>query len=546
MSLSEAERHRKLLIILTELIREVSKTVPLVIVYDDAHFMDHESAKLLRHVYTKHPESMHLVLTLRKEKGIEHPPELTELSALSGVQKVELGLFTLRETTLLLATRFGISVAPTNLLHFIQERSGGVPGSMVVLIEHMLTSGTIKINELDGTCKVVKPLDQVNTQIPEYVYAKVTSIMDSLSLPVQIALRIASVCNEAAPLAMVVFVRDILLKKGEAASLHIVEAKERCDAASDPSFLEIRELSSLMHELAALGGNGVVFFDMGSDYVHFVDEAVRMVIYDTILASHQTVIHECAVVWYKKYCPLNKRDHFHYNAILADHLYESKHWVDALEHYELAAEQSLLTGCFQESLVCLNSGLRALEAMDNDTQLSEAETEMRHINLLFFFAQASILNQTLDQAMRTLRAVISRGSKFEEKIRTPFLKRFSTKNNMNWDKKLCSQLILNVATARILLKSLTKAEDQRKKSLKQVQRLSQLSICSHRRTADVQESLYKRVTLKNGLRRISVSLNLPWSSNDGAVKPPRRFIHPTLVVSASRRFSRSIKLAPDN
>ena len=318
---------------------------------------------------------------------------------------------------------------------------------MVDLVEYLIASGTISINAEDGTAAVIKSLDKVNTQIPEHIYAKVTAIMDSLSPPVQTAARIASVCSEMAPLAMIIHIRDILMKESgpsETKSLHTIQTSDTSSAALATSGQQMRDVAKLMQDLSELETNGFVRFSMGSDAVEFVEETIRLVVFNTILPSHRVVIHECAIVWYEKYCPAYKRGQFQYNAVLAGHLLESGNIIDALEHYELAAEQSLLTGCIAESLECLTSALLALEAMGRDPKTNKGELEMRTINLLYFFSQASILNHDLRKATRQLREVVSRGEIFEKRIRKLsgfFNHRIHSSKEPQWDKKICSQLV---------------------------------------------------------------------------------------------------------
>lgn len=89
LSLTEEDRHRQLLVILAELIQEATEASPIVLVFDDAHFMDETTANFLHFFCTKNPQSIYLVLALRNDRGIEVPTKLESISALPQVEKVE-------------------------------------------------------------------------------------------------------------------------------------------------------------------------------------------------------------------------------------------------------------------------------------------------------------------------------------------------------------------------------------------------------------------------------------------------------------------------
>lgn len=478
LSLNQTERHATLLRLLFALIQEVSSVAPIVLVFDDAHFIDDASAYFLHKLCQKQPKSLYLILALRKEAGVEYSANLTSISTIPRAEKIELGLFTQRETGLLLGTQYGISVVDPSLLHFILQRSGGLPSSMVAVINHLISSGTISINEENGTATILKPLEQVNTQIPGHIYAKVTAVMDSLSRPVQLALRIGSVCNNLVSLTMIVYIRNRLFGARQGKCLHVIEAKDIGEWATMSSQEKAKAEMKLVHELSELKHRNVVSLSMESGGIEFLDDNVRMVICNTILASHRAAIHESAVSWYEK--EEHKLDQYQYHIALGGHLMATGCAAQALEHFELAAKQALLSGLIPESLECLKHANDALGAMRQDEKCDKKELEMWMVNIEFLVSQTSIIAGDFNKATQQLRQVVSQGEKFEVKKKTyGITSRFVNKKRDSAKKDLKDKLLSNVEVARTMLASIIKAEKQRLQHIQQLRTLSQLSICNH-------------------------------------------------------------------
>jgi len=182
----------------------------VVLVFDDAHWMDSSSWALLRAVM-KDVKPMLVVLTLRP---LSEPTDDYEAvvklaqdkskSAAGGL--VELPGLSKAEMHDLLRHHLNVDEIPDSLLHLIAERSDGNPFWAMEFIKSMQEGNTLSTK--NGKCELKVKADEL--EFPSSVEALVTSRMDRLPTSLQLMMKMASVMGNEFTIGMLIFLAQKL------------------------------------------------------------------------------------------------------------------------------------------------------------------------------------------------------------------------------------------------------------------------------------------------------------------------------------------------
>lgn len=192
--------------LLIELLRRWAAERPLVLLLEDAQWLDTRSWGLVVAVARAlHTASLPLlmVLTMRPIPSLERPPELAALVALDGTEHITLTALSPPETVALAAMRLGVPVQalPPAVAELVRARADGNPFFAEEIALALRDQGVLDITERDGQrhCVWHGDLDEVARYLPETIQGVVLARIDRLNPEEQMLLRVGSVIGRSFP-----------------------------------------------------------------------------------------------------------------------------------------------------------------------------------------------------------------------------------------------------------------------------------------------------------------------------------------------------------
>lgn len=172
----------------------------LLLVFDDAHWLDASSWALLQAV----AEQMEPVLLLIAARPFaETPPAYQRLAYAIGTLRLQLRGLAPEALRSLLARRLGVHAIPDQVWRLVADRSQGNPFVGEELLHTLAENGVITL--ADGVCRLVaaNPDEALaDATLPDTVQGLITSRIDRLTAAQQLTLKVASVIGPTFPLAV--------------------------------------------------------------------------------------------------------------------------------------------------------------------------------------------------------------------------------------------------------------------------------------------------------------------------------------------------------
>lgn len=342
-----AERTHRLLV---QVLRKAAGARPVVLLIDDAAFLDTPSWALLTLV-AKVVRPLLLVLALRR--GGEEPPEESwRVLKAPQTRTLRLSGLSVEETRALVSRRLGVEDVPRPLAELIHKKAGGNPYFSSELAHALLEKELIRIK--DGICRSVRHLNAV--ELPDTVEGIVTSRVDHLEPSLEMVLKVASVIGREFAVTTL-------------ADVYPVES-------------ERKKVPAYLKELARLG---LVTQELGvaEPLYSFKDPATRDVIYNLLLFAQRRQIHRSLAEWYERH----QAEHLEtVYSLLAYHWSGAMAGVEDAEPREVsktvdyllqASRQALHEGASQEGLENLSRGLQLLERLPASRERDRQELGLR-------------------------------------------------------------------------------------------------------------------------------------------------------------------------
>ncbi|NBR30285.1 MAG: hypothetical protein EBT83_18040, partial [Betaproteobacteria bacterium] len=192
--MSEQARAESTLKVLLHLLHCAIEARPVVLVLEDAHWMDSISWTLAARLMQREPSLM-LVLVMRSG----HTPESAdgrELLAQTAAQRISLASFTREDTATLVCDRLRVSTVPDELITLIFERTDGHPLFSEELAYALRDSGYLLMR--NGECLLAGEAARIDApKMPETVEGIIASRVDRLAADEQLTLKIASVLGRS-------------------------------------------------------------------------------------------------------------------------------------------------------------------------------------------------------------------------------------------------------------------------------------------------------------------------------------------------------------
>ncbi|MFQ5610982.1 MAG: tetratricopeptide repeat protein [Anaerolineae bacterium] len=211
-------RHESLTALLVDLLRHRAGETPLILILEDAHWLDTLSWELVLAVaqYLS-PYPLFLIVVMRPFEGEFKPLELKMLAEMPNAASMHLQNLSAQEVVALAASRLGVTAAnlPPEVVTLIKQRADGNPFFAEELVYALRDSGVIRVVEAEaadgrrpgheietaasgsenGTasrhCKVVGNLEDL--VLPDTLQGVIVSRIDRLQPDAQLALKVAAV-----------------------------------------------------------------------------------------------------------------------------------------------------------------------------------------------------------------------------------------------------------------------------------------------------------------------------------------------------------------
>lgn len=302
--------------LLIRLLRHAADESALVVVMEDAHWLDSASIALLARGAREITGAL-LVITSRSLADSEDGG-VNGLASTPRVEHIVLGHLDRADTEKLVCRHLGVTSLPTNVARLIADRAEGSPFFSQQIAESLLQGGYIAVS--GHTCTETSTgIDPSKIDFPTTIHGLIASRIDSLPSRQQLAAKIASVVGRYFPYRM----------------LHDVHPL----AADKPT---------LRDDLAALAAAGVTVLqgrepELAYAFRHALTHEVA---YGSLLYRQRCELHRAVGAWYEQ-------EHVHdlapQAAVLAHHWSQAARGITAddtshrkaIDYLELAGTQAL-------------------------------------------------------------------------------------------------------------------------------------------------------------------------------------------------------------
>jgi predicted ATPase/class 3 adenylate cyclase len=336
------EHKRQLFNHLVEILRTISNSGPLVLVFDDLHWADPISIELLTQLLMLCESRAVLVLCATRPN--RNAPGwkinwVAESQFPHRYQEIRLAPLSRQDSSLLLDQLLAVTQLPESLQRLLMEKTEGNPFFMEELLRMMIETGVIAKNPEGSGWQVDQPVTELS--IPENLQALLTARIDHLEVETRHVLQTAAVI-------------------GRSFSYPVLEAVIG-SAVTDSNGLEVHihtlERAQLIRET---GREPELTFT-------FWHELLRDAAYESILLRQRRFFHRKVGEYLENCCPEHLDENAHR---LARHFDEAGEAIKALHYYSLAGDAAARLFASQESINYYNHAIdlaRSTQGVDADT-----------------------------------------------------------------------------------------------------------------------------------------------------------------------------------
>lgn len=325
-------RAQNTLDVMTAILQDAVSVEPLLIVIDNAQWLDALSWRLVEQIRYEVPGLMTLLVTrpitmagAQLSDSCRKSWEDLKASPLS--ETLLLGRMSPSEIQSLVASKLGVSHVPPEMIGLISSRAEGHPFFSQELALSLRESGHLNI--VQGHCQLtVSPEELQKLQLPTSIEGVIVSRIDRLSPPQQLGLKIASVMGRQFDFKALY---DIYPVEQDREGL--------LDALSALEQMNLIELVGVFPSLS---------------YV-FRHNLTHQAIYSLMLSEQRRDIHQQVACWFEKEFADEMEDH---TTLLAHH-WQAARVAEKSSHYlYLAGLTALEDGLYKEANYFLSQSLK--------------------------------------------------------------------------------------------------------------------------------------------------------------------------------------------
>jgi class 3 adenylate cyclase/tetratricopeptide (TPR) repeat protein len=199
--------------LIVQLLRQASRTAPVLVIIEDAHWLDSASWALAR-LAAQRVERLLLVVVTRP---LEEPPavDVRWLVQMANVQRVRLEVLPAADLTALVRQYLDVATLADDVAELIHTRSGGHPLFAEELVQTLREARVVVT--VDRECRFAARADDVSgSWLTDTLQGLVTTRVDSLDAHPLLTLKVASVLG---PTFSVPMLRDVYPHERDSAAL---------------------------------------------------------------------------------------------------------------------------------------------------------------------------------------------------------------------------------------------------------------------------------------------------------------------------------------
>ncbi|MFC2105702.1 tetratricopeptide repeat protein [Candidatus Bipolaricaulota bacterium] len=364
-------RQKSLAALVGDLVTQYASAHPVLLILDDAHWLDSLSWELTTSVARSLAQLPSLLVLSHRPFGELEPAGLSALAGLSNANRLALGALPLEATLMLAACQIGLpaSALPDAVGELLAERAEGNPFYARELVNALLDTEQIYIEA--GRCTMIGDSQALRESVPSTLEGIVLSRLDRLPTEEQLTMKVASVIG-----------RSFLLRTLQNVYPSQVEGGELRNHLEDTTRRRLTLLES----------------DDPEPSYSFQHIVTQQVAYDTLLFEQRRGLHRDVAGWYEQAHADNLSPHypllvFHWNRAGQEEL--------ECRYCQLAGQQAAGQYANTEAEMYLTRALKLLEEMGED-----ANSE-RRFELLRQRVQVFAILGRVDEERTDLDAVLA-------------------------------------------------------------------------------------------------------------------------------------------
>ena len=306
------------------LVRLLQATVgdrPLLLILEDAHWLDSASWALARRVNRDVQPLLLVIATrpLRVPSGGQLPEAYVYLRDAPGTEFMRLGALSATEIETLICQRLEVVQAPGPVVDFVREKAENHPFFTEELVYALRDAGQIKV--VGGECRMASTADDLRAlDFPNTIQGVITSRIDRLAPRQQLTLKVASVIGR-------IFSVRVLRE------IHPIEA----DKPHLHDYLDtLVQLNLTLLDVPEP--------DLAYSFKHLI---TREVAYNLMSFSQRRRLHRAIAEWYEH---TFADDLAPFYPSLTHHWHKAQELPKAMGYLEQAGEQALHSGAYQEAV----------------------------------------------------------------------------------------------------------------------------------------------------------------------------------------------------
>ncbi|MBI4852981.1 MAG: AAA family ATPase [Acidobacteria bacterium] len=337
---------------LVSLLKHYSKENPLVVIMEDAHWLDSGSLALLLQISQQVEDLLLIVATRPLAEPIA--ADYKQLESLVNTEKVELSHLSTEQTIALVSRRLGVKNLPKEVQELIISKSDGNPFFSEELAYAMRDMGYIQV--VDGQCLIAKDVGEVNTwKFPDTIQGIITSRVDRLTPAQQLTIKVASVIGRVFPFRTLQDIYPI--------------DRDREFISDHFQVLEALDLTPLDRPAP----------DLAYIFKHII---TRDVVYNLMLFSQRRQLHRAVAEWYEKVyasdlSPYYSYLAFHWCKAAQDHEPEPELVYKAIDYLQKAGEQAVQRYVNQEAIGFFSEALELINSLPQTKERAKKELELQ-------------------------------------------------------------------------------------------------------------------------------------------------------------------------
>lgn len=372
--MSNQLRSEQQLSYLVAVIRDYARHRPLVLVLEDAQWLDSRSWKLALAVANEVPSAL-LVLTTRPMAD-PLPPDFAQLLERARTHRLILNPLSEDACISVVCQRLGVETLPGSVKSLIRDRAQGNPLFASELGFALRNAGAI---EIDGTeCRLPPGTNLADVELPDSVQGLIISKVDQLMPAHQFTLKVASVIGDE-------FSYRIL------ADVHPLE--DELDNLSE----QLRNMRNL--ELIQL-------LTADPETYCFTNSYTRECIYNLMLFSQRRQLHAKVAEWTENFYQDDLTQSY---PMLAYHYSKAEEYGKAMHFLELAGEHALRTFANAEAVAFIKQAIELMAMAPQHTSDEVRAHWERNLGQAYYaMGELGLARKHLQLGMQYLAAPLPR------------------------------------------------------------------------------------------------------------------------------------------